>query len=80
MSRMADYHIGLQDEAVNYLASQGIDKDLLWDACDSDPDRFIFLADNHKAAKGRITDATIQALVALAAVDRWHKSHQVVIA
>lgn len=73
MSRMAELHLKLSEGAVSYLTSQGIDEDLIWQACNTNHDRVIALAEQHKAANGHITDVTTQALTALAVIDRFMK-------
>lgn len=78
MSRMADYYIEQQTKAIRYLAAQGIDEELLWDAAENNYERIIELADQHKEANGRITRVIEQALLAIIAVDRHER--EVVIA
>lgn len=48
MSRMADYLIEKQSEAINYLASFGIDKEALWDVTENSYYLAIGLAEMHQ--------------------------------
>lgn len=73
MSRMAELDLELQTQAIKYLAAQGIDEELIWDAAEDNYERVNELARLHKEANGRLTNLTEQALRALLVVDRYQR-------
>jgi hypothetical protein len=48
MSAMGNYYLTLQTDAIDYLAEQGIDKELLWDVSEDSYHFVVALAEMHR--------------------------------
>jgi hypothetical protein len=48
MSAMSNYYLTLQTDAIDYLAEQGIDKELLWDVSEDSYHFVVALAEMHR--------------------------------
>lgn len=48
MSAMSNYYLTLQTDAIDYLAEQGIEKELLWDVSEDSYHFVVALAEMHR--------------------------------